>query len=59
LVKKLTVKCKTLGVGSFSVAILYGKYTACGAGYIGMKVGVKGRDRLRGELDRRIEQRKK
>jgi hypothetical protein len=52
------VNCKTLGVGSSRVSILYGKYIACGAGYIGMKGGVKGRDRLRGELERRIEQRR-
>jgi hypothetical protein len=45
-------------VGSFSVAILYVKYTACGARYIGMKGGVKGRDRVRGELERRMEQRR-
>jgi Na+/H+-translocating membrane pyrophosphatase len=45
-------------VGSFSVAILYGKYTACVAGYIGMNVGVKSRDRVRGEIERRMELRK-
>jgi len=45
-------------VGSRSEELLHGKYTACRAGYIGVKGGVKGRDRVREEEERRIEQRR-
>ena len=36
-----------MGVGSCSVALLYGKYSVCGAGYSGLTGGVKGRERER------------
>jgi len=45
-------------VGGRSPALLHGKYTACRAEYIGVKGGVKGRDRVREEEERRIEQRR-
>ena len=52
MIKKLTINCIILGVGGRSPALLHGKYTACRAGYIGVKVGVKGRDRVRGVEER-------
>ena len=58
MIKKLTINCKILGVGGGSPALLHGKYTACRAGYIGMKGGVKSRDRVREEEERRKEQRR-
>jgi len=58
LIKKLTMNCKILGVGGRSAALLHGKYTACRAGYIGVKGGVKGSDRVREKEERRIEQRR-
>jgi hypothetical protein len=44
-------------VGSSNPALLHCKYTTCRAGYIGLKSGVKSRDRLREKVDRKLEKR--
>ena len=42
-------------MGSCSVALLYGKYSVWRAGYSGLTGGVKGRERVREGVERRLE----
>ena len=51
LIKNVKIKCKKSGVGSHSPALLHCKYTTRGAKYIGLKVGVKSRDRVREKVE--------
>ena len=50
MIKNVTIKCKKSGVGGRSPTQLRCKYTTRRAKYIGLKGGLKSRDRVREEV---------